>query len=58
MLYVDYTFRTAFDGSIIMDEELKADSLRVKEGDIFVVSIVDGQIILKKQANGHSGTDQ
>ena len=57
MLYVDYTFRTAYDGSIILDEELKAESLRVKDGDTFVVHIVNGQIILEKQ-HGHSGTDQ
>lgn len=60
MLFFDYTFHTAYDGSIIMDEELKAESLKVQDGDIFVVRIVDGQIILQKQPthHGHSRTDQ
>jgi len=49
MLFVDYTFHTAFDGSIIMDEELKASSLGVQDGDTFVVRIVDGHIVLEKQ---------
>jgi hypothetical protein len=53
MMFFDYTFRTAYDGSIIMDEELQAESLQVKEGDTFVVRIVNNQIILEKQ-NGHS----
>jgi hypothetical protein len=55
MLFFDYTFRTAFDGSIILDEELKAESLGVAEGDQFTVRIVNGQIILEKQRqDGHS----
>jgi formylmethanofuran dehydrogenase subunit D len=49
MLFVDYQFHTAFDGSIIMDEELKPSSLGVKEGDTFVVRINDGHIVLEKQ---------
>lgn len=53
MLFFDYTFRTAYDGSIILDEELRAETLQVKEGDTFVVRIVDNQIILEKQ-HGHS----
>ncbi len=56
MLFVDYQFHTAFDGSIIMDEELKPSSLGVKEGDTFVVRINDGHIVLEKQKtqDGHS----
>ena len=56
MLFYDYHFRTAFDGSIIMDEELKASSLGVKDGDTFVVRINDGHIVLEKQKtqDGHS----
>jgi hypothetical protein len=49
MIFYDYTFRTAYDGSIILDEELKAQSLDVVEGDTFVVRIVNDQIILEKQ---------
>jgi formylmethanofuran dehydrogenase subunit D len=56
MLFVDYQFHTAFDGSIIMDEELKPSSLGVQDGDTFVVRIVDGHIVLEKQKtqDGHS----
>lgn len=57
MYFYEYTFRTAYDGSIILDEELRAESLQVKEGDVFVARIIDSQVILEKQ-NGHSGTDQ
>jgi formylmethanofuran dehydrogenase subunit D len=48
MIYIDYTFRTAYDGSIIMDPDLKPEQLNVSEGDKFVVEIHDGVIILKK----------
>jgi hypothetical protein len=54
MLFVDYTLRTADDGNIILDEELKAQSLGVAEGDTFVVRIVNNQIILEKQQHGPS----
>jgi hypothetical protein len=56
MLFYDYHFRTAFDGSIIMDEELKPESLGVKDGDQFVTRIVNGTIVLEKQKkqDGHS----
>jgi hypothetical protein len=54
MLFFDYTFRTAYDGSIILDEELKAESLGVVEGDTFVVRIVNNQIILEKKQHGPS----
>ena len=56
MLFYDYNFRTAFDGRIIMDEELKPESLGVKDGDQFVARIVNGTIVLEKQKtqNGHS----
>jgi hypothetical protein len=53
MMFFDYTFRTAYDGSIIFDEELRAENLQVKEGGTFVVRIVDNKIILEKQ-HGHS----
>jgi hypothetical protein len=51
MLFVDYTFHTAYDGSIILDQELKASSLGVKNGDTFVVRIVDDHVVLEKQKN-------
>lgn len=60
MMFLDYHFRRAYDGSIIMDDELKPESLQVKDGDVFVVKIVNDKIILQKQTmnHGHSRTDQ
>ena len=49
MIFYEYTLSTANDGSIILDEELKAQSLGVVEGDTFVVRIVNNQITLEKQ---------
>jgi hypothetical protein len=54
MIFYDYTFQTVDDGSIILDEELKAKSLGVVEGDTFVVRIVNNQITLEKQQHGPS----
>lgn len=53
MLFVDYTFHRAYDGSIILDDELKPSTLGVAEGDQFVVRIVDDRIILEKQPRQH-----
>lgn len=53
MMYVDFHFHRAYDGSIIMDNELKPESLQVQDGDVFVVKIVDNQIILQKQNTNH-----
>jgi hypothetical protein len=49
MIFYDYILRTDDDGSIVLDEELKAQSLGVVEGDTFVVRIVNNQITLEKQ---------
>lgn len=50
MLFVDYFFEKLFDGSILMDRELKPSSLNVQTGDVFVVSITEqGRIFLQKQ---------
>ena len=49
MLFVDYVFDLMPDGSILMDKELSAKSLRVKTGDRFDVHVsFDGRIILRK----------
>lgn len=53
MMYVDFHFHRAYDGSIIMDNELKPESLQVQDGDVFVVKIVNNQIILQKQNTNH-----
>lgn len=49
-VFVDYFFTLLPDGSIQMDKELKASSIRVKEGDRFTVTINDnGTIYFKKE---------
>ena len=59
MIFFDYTFHTAYDGSIMLDNELRPEQLGVQEGDQFVVRIVNNTIILQKQKNdhGHSTTN-
>jgi hypothetical protein len=37
------------DGSIQMDNELTADKINLKDGDIFKAEIVEGVITFKKQ---------
>lgn len=50
MMFADYFFYKAFDGSVLMDKELKPESLDVKEGDVFVAHITEEkQIIFQKQ---------
>lgn len=49
MLFVDYFFDLLPNGSIMMDPELKAESVDMKNGDMFKVFIsYDGRIILEK----------
>jgi hypothetical protein len=49
MLFVDYFFELLPNGSILMDKELTANSLQVKNGDQFTVHVsFDGRIILQK----------
>jgi hypothetical protein len=49
MVFQGYVFNLMYDNSIMMDEELKPESLKVKDGDVFVAAIVDGRVILRKQ---------
>ena len=50
MMFVDYFFHKMYDGSVMMEKELRPESLEVKEGDVFVVHITDEkQIIFRKQ---------
>jgi formylmethanofuran dehydrogenase subunit D len=49
MLFVDYTFDLLENGTIIMDKELEAKTLNVKNGDKFVVNITfDGRVVFVK----------
>ena len=60
-LYVDYFFSGMPDGSIQFDEELKASSLNIQNGDKFVAIVKDERLFLKKvDVDGKpkpSGTD-
>ena len=49
MLFVDYVFDLLENGTIIMDKELSAQSLKVKNGDKFTVTVTfDGRIVFEK----------
>lgn len=59
MLFADYLFELLENDSILMDEELKPESLNVKTGDRFIVRITpENRIVFQKVQNGHSGTNQ
>jgi hypothetical protein len=59
MLFVDYNFHLLPDGSIQWDPELTPSKLEVKEGDEFVVSINDNNLVYfrKKHDTIHTSTD-
>lgn len=49
MLFVDYVFDVLENGTIIMDKELNAKTLGVKNGDKYVVNVTfDGRIVFEK----------
>ena len=48
MLFLDYSFFLLVDGSIALDDEIKAEQLEIVAGDKFVASVKDGKIVLKK----------
>lgn len=49
MLFVDYTFDLLENGTIIMDKELTADKMKLKDGDKYVVNTTfDGRIVFQK----------
>jgi hypothetical protein len=59
MLFVDYVFDLLENGTIIMDKELSAEKLKLKDGDKYVVNVTfDGRVVFQKvQENGHSGVN-
>ena len=61
MLFVDYVFDVLENGTIIMDKELDASKLHMKNGDKYVANVTfDGRIVLQKvrEDNGRtSGTN-
>lgn len=49
MLFVDYTFDLLPGGSIRFFEDLKPSDINVKDGDEFVLSIIDERITFVKK---------
>lgn len=48
-MFVDYAFDVLDNGTIVMDSELTADKLKLKNGDKYVVNVTfDGRIIFQK----------
>jgi len=63
MLFVDYVFDVLENGTIIMDKDLDAKKLDLKNGDKYVANVTfDGRIVfqkLREQKDGRiSGTNQ
>ena len=62
MLFVDYTFDVLENGTIIMDKELDAKKLYLKNGDKYVANVTfDGRVVfqkLREEDGRNSGTDQ
>jgi hypothetical protein len=49
MLFVDYVFDVLENGTIIMDKELDAKKIGVKDGDKYVANVTfDGRIVFQK----------
>jgi hypothetical protein len=60
MLFVDYVFDVLENGTIIMDKELTADKLHLKNGDKYVANVTfDGRIVFEKvkEDGRNSGTN-
>ena len=49
VLFYDYTFTVMAGGDIYFDNEIKPEQLHVKDGDNFVVSVIDGKVVFKKK---------
>jgi hypothetical protein len=57
MLFVDYVFDLLDNGTIVMDKELKAESLHIKNGDKYVANVTrDGRVIFQKVEDGRNST--
>ena len=51
MLFVDYVFDLTTDGSIRFEPDLKPELIGVKDGDEFVIAIVNERIVFIKKGN-------
>lgn len=56
MLFVDYVFDLLENGTIVMDKELTAEKLKLKDGDKYVVNVTwDGRIVFQKVKEAEDG---
>lgn len=51
MLFVDYVFDLLPNGSIAFDKELSSGDLDLKEGDEFVVKVVNERVVFAKKGD-------
>lgn len=51
MLFADYVFDLLPNGSIAFDNELSLDDLDLKEGDEFVVKVVNEKVVFVKKGD-------
>jgi hypothetical protein len=49
MIFVDYTFDLLPDGSIRFDKDLKLFDIKVKDGDEFVLTVIDERVVFVKK---------
>ena len=54
MLFLDYSFFLLVDGSLALDDELKPDQLQLVDGDVFVASVKNNKIVLRKYAKNNT----
>ena len=48
-MFVDYVFDVLENGTIIMDKELDAKKIHVKDGDKYVANVTfDGRVVFQK----------
>lgn len=59
MMFVDYLFEVMDDGTIMMDQQLKATEIHATPGDLYKLYVTpNGRVVFKKVTDGHSRTDQ
>jgi hypothetical protein len=49
MLFIDYTFDLLPGGSIRFDKDLSPSDINVKDGDEFVLAVIDERVVFLKK---------
>lgn len=49
MLFIDYTFDLLPGGSIRFDEDIKPSDINVKDGDEFVLTVINERVVFVKK---------